>query len=589
MYLKKLHVENYRALRSISINFQKGLNIIIGGNNAGKTAIIDALRICLSIGNQRKDIYVSLDDFYIDKSDPEYEVQDIEFHLYFEIEEEGEVAYYNQLFSVVPADDQELNEIQLHFKYYIETTNGVKRVKYKIWGGDNEGQRISPEVLDLFNTIYLSPLRDALKSLRPSRGNILGDLFTKLETDSDKQKELASKVQSALHDDEEWQELISSGQEEVISHLSATTISGRQQDVMIDFLPFEFRRIVESLLLQIPVFKENDLNGDPTKQKYFSLYQNGLGYNNLIYIATVLGNLNKLKELESARYVALLLEEPEAHLHPQLQDTFFNHLESFKDSKFQLFVSSHSPVITAKSSLSSLIVLQKNGSDNHAFSLTDSPLNDTNIKYLSKFLDVTKSQLFFANGVILVEGISEALLLPVFSKIMGDTYDIEKNGVELVNINGVAFEHFAKLFNSEEVDKRVNQRCVIFTDDDRDIETEEISSRANIALGFQAGTLKVELAVQTFEFELMVAGDNFNIIHDTFRKLHPVAANNMVVDPGDTSVSARNLLKKIVGNKAKSRLAHQLAMDLEEDETLRGNFTVPEYIQRGITYIITGQ
>jgi len=45
MYLKLFSIEEP------AINFRKGVNIIIGENNAGKTAIIDALRICLSYGN----------------------------------------------------------------------------------------------------------------------------------------------------------------------------------------------------------------------------------------------------------------------------------------------------------------------------------------------------------------------------------------------------------------------------------------------------------------------------------------------------------------------------------------------------------
>ena len=62
----------------------------------------------------------------------------------------------------------------------------------------------------------------------------------------------------------------------------------------------------------------------------------------------------------------------------------------------------------------------------YATSIKDTCLKNEDKIFLKKFLDVTKSQLFFSNGVILVEGIREALLLPIFAKMLGEEYDLEK-------------------------------------------------------------------------------------------------------------------------------------------------------------------
>ena len=56
MYLKNFCIKNFRAIKEVSFTFDKGLNIIIGENNSGKTAIIDALRICFSYGNQWREV-----------------------------------------------------------------------------------------------------------------------------------------------------------------------------------------------------------------------------------------------------------------------------------------------------------------------------------------------------------------------------------------------------------------------------------------------------------------------------------------------------------------------------------------------------
>ena len=62
MYLKNFLIKNFRAIKEASFIFDKGLNVIIGENNSGETAIIDALRICFSYGSQWRDIYISKDD-----------------------------------------------------------------------------------------------------------------------------------------------------------------------------------------------------------------------------------------------------------------------------------------------------------------------------------------------------------------------------------------------------------------------------------------------------------------------------------------------------------------------------------------------
>ena len=109
----------------------------------------------------------------------------------------------------------------------------------------------------------------------------------------------------------------------------------------------------------------------------------------------------------------------------ELQNLFFNYLNKLDNEHgFQIFISSHSPTITAKANLKSVIVLQNKENKIHSLSLKKSGLTDENHRYLQKFLDVTKSQIFFSNGVILVEGISETLLLPIFSRIIGEDYDL---------------------------------------------------------------------------------------------------------------------------------------------------------------------
>lgn len=645
MYIKELEIKNYRSIKDLKLTFNKGLNILIGENNSGKSAIIDALRICLSYGNQWREIYINRTDFFIDREDCDAGIEDIEFHLHFAIEQTAEIALFGDLY--VAAE----NEHQLHFKYYIEEINGNERIRYKIWGGENEGQTIAPEMLDLIYFVYLDALRDAVEKLKPVRGNKVGELYSNLERDKDNRKAMSDKIHNLFSSDVEWTTLVKKGKDKINQHLKQTSITEKKQKIVVDFLPFEFTRIVDNLRIQIPIF---DLSlSELDKQKYFQINQNGLGYNNLIYTATVLGHLNEQRVSNPSMFIALLLEEPEAHLHPQLQDIFFNYLSELNEVGFQTFVTSHSPTITSKANLDTITVLQTQNNKISSLPLNNSALTDDNKKYLHKFLDVTKSQLFFANGVLLVEGISEALLLPVFSEMIGTDkeYSIDKNGIELVNINGIAFEHFAKLFNDN---PRLNTRCSILTDNDRDLlpknafkdidgfdkkkshaiwnelqfndfidnqgritpkftssvtiaelnlttpysskhteivakilEFKCFSARAQNAESLEANNLKVKLADITFEYELIRKSKrNAAIARVAFSKLHPVAAKN--IQGATLDEFAISFVDKLISNKAKSKFAHELSIILENNNVYRKYFEVPEYIHSSIKWVVKG-
>eukprot|EP01029_Cantina_marsupialis_P002756 TRINITY_DN12639_c0_g3_i2.p1 TRINITY_DN12639_c0_g3~~TRINITY_DN12639_c0_g3_i2.p1 ORF type:complete len:726 (+),score=66.79 TRINITY_DN12639_c0_g3_i2:3212-5389(+) len=474
MYIKEFHIANFRSIEELTLKFRKGVNIIIGENNSGKTAIIDALRICLSYGNMRRDIYVDRDrDFFLNSEKLGEESTEIKFDLIFEPESAVERAIFID-FIRQDSENSQKQFIELHFRYYLEYKSENKVLRWNVWGGENEGQQVPYEALQLISNTYLGALRDATEKLRPhAYGNKIASLYRNLRQYDTCKKESVSlttdqkvKLARILKDQVEngdWKDVVKTGNEKVSKHIKHSTINGKQPEVEFSFLPYTYDGIVDNIEARKPVYKGDDVTIE--NQKYFTVSQNGLGENNIIYAGTVLGDLINSNSLDEKEYYynALLIEEPEAHLHPQKQNTFFEYLCQISDG-VQSFITSHSPTITAKADLDHIIILKRKDNDISAFSINDSKLESHNKVYLSKFLDITKSQLFFANGVILVEGISEALLLPVFSKLIGR--DLEKNGVEVVNLNGVAFEHFARLFNSKSERKRLASNCSILSDDD---------------------------------------------------------------------------------------------------------------------------
>src|SRR3989339_850921 len=118
MYLKELHIKNFRCIEDLSLEFNEGLNVIIGENNTGKTAIIDALRLAFSIGMEKREIYLSSDDFFRDKKGNNSNT--IEFDFTFANITDEEQGIFIELLSI----EDNKSELQLHLRYTLETKNG---------------------------------------------------------------------------------------------------------------------------------------------------------------------------------------------------------------------------------------------------------------------------------------------------------------------------------------------------------------------------------------------------------------------------------------------------------------------------------
>ena len=183
----------------------------------------------------------------------------------------------------------------------------------------------------------------------------------------------------------------------------------------------------------------------------------GLGTQNRLFMAS------ELLHLEKSNWEGLrlgLIEELEAHLHPQAQMKVVESLQK-RGNNIQLILTTHSPNLASKVKLENIIVCN-NG---NAFPLGKdyTELEEKDYKFLEKFLDVTKSNLFFAKGVILVEGWAEEILIPSLAKNLG--FDLTKFGVSIVNVGSVALLNYSKIFLRKD-SQEMNIPVSIITDVD---------------------------------------------------------------------------------------------------------------------------
>jgi putative ATP-dependent endonuclease of the OLD family len=188
----------------------------------------------------------------------------------------------------------------------------------------------------------------------------------------------------------------------------------------------------------------------------------GLGSYNRLYIAA------ELLLLRRQNYTGLklgLIEEIETHLHPQAQLRLIEYLQGEISEKtdVQLIMTSHSPNLSSKVSLENLILCKNNS----AFSMNSASteLEKGDYLYLQRFLDVTKANLFFAQGVILVEGDAENILIPTIAEIIGKP--LSKYGVSVVNVNSTAFLRYSRIFKRKNTaDEQMGIPVAVVTDCD---------------------------------------------------------------------------------------------------------------------------
>ena len=170
----------------------------------------------------------------------------------------------------------------------------------------------------------------------------------------------------------------------------------------------------------------------------------GLGELNLLFIAA---ELLLLKDDTDGGLKLALVEELEAHLHPQAQLRLISYLQNeYNENDVQIIISTHSPILASKINLKNLI-LMKNGT---GYDLAEgrTGLQKGDYLFLQRFLDSTKANLFFAKGIIMVEGDAENILIPAIADILG--YPLEKYGISIVNVGSTAFLRYSRIMERKD-------------------------------------------------------------------------------------------------------------------------------------------
>lgn len=637
MHISSLSLRNFRNFRSAKLQFEKGINTIIGENGSGKTNLFYALRLLLDESMPRY-IYFSPTDFSrslknwvghwiiiaidFDELDVSDEAQALAMQAtgHMDTESKGSYAIYfrpkyevrKQLFEYSKLADKSqeglallLNNFGIQDYETLFLSRGIggfsDEAIYKQYVGDFDNivfpdpdvkeetifgtylpRRIS--IHDEVSCTYIKALRDVEADLKSYSNNPLVNLLRgKGKTvDIATEREIVENIDKlnakigSLEEVKRLKEGIDKNVKEAVGTTYAPNIDIKSE------LPNEIEKLVQSLKLWV---------GDPDDEGYKGrIWELSLGGANLIFLSLKLLEYEKIRTDRVANL--LLIEEPEAHVHTHIQKTLFNNL---KANKAQILISTHSTHISSVSKISSVNVLSRGVKESLVFQPSNGLTKDQILR-LERYLDAVRSNLLFAKGIILVEGDAEQILIPeMFRAVFGLTLD--EIGVSLINIGSTGFENIGIIFN----DKRIRKNCSILTDTDlsvvplnadpaKDSDYEKHcraseksgNERKALLTTFCSGNkfIKPFYAKYTFEVDFLINDNDIEVIDcldEIYKKPETIHESTQKLKNPAVEISGVEVLKL-----AKTQGKGWFALLLSEQLTWETN--IPNYILEAIAF-----
>lgn len=522
MHISRLFVKNFRNFRQLDVPIGNGVTCFTGENNSGKTNLLHALRLLLdgSLSTQRRRL--KSEDFSagLNPSQPEHVLVSVEFTDFRgRVNEEALLmsavlqngsARLSYRFRPRPAVRERIANLAAGAPlptltledYWWEIVGGGDGIDLRQLRWDQQlGTRFQTEDLQQgFLVVFMEALRDVEGRLAVARTSPLQQIIEQRNIPAAERATLVTHLQTA-NDSINASATIAALGTNLSAAFQEAAGPSYAMAVALGLGEASFNDISRGLRVLLSGYGMTNL--DPGR--------NGLGLNNVLFVSMLLNYFERrVAEGKSAGQL-LLVEEPEAHLHPQLQRVL---LATLRKRNVQVFITTHSTHITSGVPLASQVVMTSSGTAvTQSVSPTAIPgMAVADIADLERYLDATRSALLYARCVLLVEGPAELFVIPgLVKQVLG--VDLDQAGIAVVPIFGTHFAVYAKLF----VGGGIPKKCAIVTDGDMappaaagpvGPDDDDLTAFARQDLAHLRGAnVEVFTSTYTFERELTLAGN----------------------------------------------------------------------------------
>ncbi|SFI85690.1 AAA family ATPase [Myroides guanonis] len=480
MKIIKIEVENFRLLKDFSMDVEKELSLVIGKNNTGKTSLLSVLDKFL---NEKSKF--SYDDFNIDfknqlesiiESDnivEEFEPKGIKLKLFIEYDEHDDLSNVSRVLMDLDLDN---NTIVLGFEFTlnyddflllreeyssfaanemakVETRKKVRAKELKEYLNEKLGSYFHThkksfeydiDNKNIVETNYIDLVKEGIKIK-----DIIEFKYISARRDvTNKEKESTlSKQTSSLYNKQEDNDEKNEATEDFKDQLSDTDnkLSEIYKNLFTDVIKkvqdFGGIKLNDTDISIISTLRHRELlEGNTTVVYDHSDHKlpenyNGLGYMNLISmifeIEILVQDFKRDRETKPADINLFIIEEPEAHTHPQMQYIFIKNIKKLLEKgikredginiPLQYLITTHSSHIVADSDFDDIKYLKAENRN----SVIAKNLSDLRTEYegdlkqyqfLKQYLTINRAEVFFADKAVLIEGDTERILIPTFMR-----------------------------------------------------------------------------------------------------------------------------------------------------------------------------